>query len=320
MSYLLPNAADWQNLALASPPTEWTGTRYEPPGDAAFGMRYLPAALAGDRLAGELVNFAGAYSLFVSVAGVEYAELSLSQQVFEIVLPAVDAGDLELFIGAAGDFAGGAVAFPAAFVYLQPSPLEANPDSATVGGPGVAILDVAANDTYNGLPVPGDRELSVEGILPPELDFDTESGQVTVLTSTPGVYTFTYRLAYRPSLEDPDWQVTATVTVTLAGEGCEPVANDDDATVTAPGLAIADVRANDTGCDDGALTVVGLVPAELDFDTTTGAVTLLPGASPGVYSFLYLLEGTAQAQVTVEYEPPPNVCYPPVCSCTLPAC
>ena len=48
------------------------------------------------------------------------------------------------------------------------------------------------------------------------------------------------------------------------------------------------------------------IPPELDFNITTGAVTLLPGAPYGVYSFAYTLCANGQcdtATVTVERRP-----------------
>ena len=93
----------------------------------------------------------------------------------------------------------------------------------------------------------------------------------------------------------------------------ESIANNDSATLTAPGLAIADVRANDEP-HDGALALASALPPELSFDTTTGAVTLLPGAEPGTYVFDYRLEDTATAVVSVTYTPPGSV----ECPCDTP--
>jgi hypothetical protein len=107
---------------------------------------------------------------------------------------------------------------------------------------------------------------------------------------------------------------------------CELLARDDNATVTAPGLVIASVYANDDVCPGYEGQLLTTLPPELSFDTETGAVTLLPGADAGIYQFEYEIAlfggegGMSAATVTVTYAPPTNICYPPVCGCTLPAC
>lgn len=118
---------------------------------------------------------------------------------------------------------------------------------------------------------------------------------------------------------------TATVTVTVTAV-CQVAANDDAATLTAPGVAINDVRSNDDTCAPEANTLSAStpVPPELSFNTSTGQVDLLAGAAAGVYSFDYELATTNSsdvATVTITYQPPPpEECYPPVCGCTVPYC
>lgn len=120
---------------------------------------------------------------------------------------------------------------------------------------------------------------------------------------------------------------TATVTITV---GCSIEANDDTATVEAPGVAIANVMTNDLLCEEtptqatATLTEASTVPPELSFDTSTGAVELLPDAEPGQYTFDYQLCSIEEpelcdvATVLVIYEPPVEQCPIPVCSCVSP--
>lgn len=118
---------------------------------------------------------------------------------------------------------------------------------------------------------------------------------------------------------------SALVTVTVTAV-CQVVANDDVATLSAPGVAINDVRSNDDTCAPEANTLSAStpVPPELSFNTSTGQVDLLAGAAAGVYSFDYELataNSSDVATVTITYQPPPpEECYPPVCGCTVPYC
>lgn len=89
-----------------------------------------------------------------------------------------------------------------------------------------------------------------------------------------------------------------------------PVANDDSATVSAPGYAIVSVLANDTYVGTPTLTATTPVPPQLSFTPASGAVQLLPGAAPGVYTFDYQLTtpgGSDTATVTVTYAPAAQV-------------
>lgn len=97
---------------------------------------------------------------------------------------------------------------------------------------------------------------------------------------------------------------TASALVTITVTCPAPIARDDSRVLTAPGVAVGSVLANDTYTGSASLAAVTPVPAELSFNTTTGAVVLAPGAAYGVYSFTYqlcALGGCDTAVVTVEY-------------------
>lgn len=66
-------------------------------------------------------------------------------------------------------------------------------------------------------------------------------------------------------------------------------ARKDVAYVTAPGIAIGSVLDNDVYAGPVTLTPATTVPPELTFDTTTGEVSLNPGAVYGTYEFNYWL-------------------------------
>ena len=98
----------------------------------------------------------------------------------------------------------------------------------------------------------------------------------------------------------------AVVTVHIdCGQPLTTIARDDSAIVFEPGPAIPCVFANDSYTGSFTLTH-SAIPPELDFNTTTGAVTLLPGAPYGGYTFTYTLCANGQcdtATVTVERRP-----------------
>lgn len=109
---------------------------------------------------------------------------------------------------------------------------------------------------------------------------------------------------------------------------CVLTALNDIITVTAPGVAIANIYANDTLCPGAVGAATSLVPSALTFNALSGEVSVNIGAAQGLYSFFYALTiaevDVSSARVIVTYNPPPPppppACYPPVCGCALPAC
>ena len=96
-------------------------------------------------------------------------------------------------------------------------PIVANPDSGTVSdgtAGGVAVPNVLANDTINGMPATLlNVNLAVVGTPSPYLVLDPNTGSVSVLPGTPaGVYTLQYQICDKLN---PTNCATATVTVTV---------------------------------------------------------------------------------------------------------
>ena len=173
---------------------------------------------------------------------------------------------------------------------------------------------VGSNDTLNGDPVDLTLvDLSLVGVLPPELTFDISTGVVGVLPGTPaGPYSFDYELC---EVANPTNCDTATVTVTV---GAPDILATDDNYGPVNGFDgdtnVGSVGGNDTLNGNPVdlalvdLSLIGALPPELTFDTSTGIVGVLPGTPAGPYSFDYQLCETANpgncdtATVTVNVE------------------
>ena len=155
------------------------------------------------------------------------------------------------------------------------------------------VLNVIDNDTFDGnLPTSFDLAINTSSSLPPELTFDTVTGDVGVVAGTvPGVYSFDYDICEAGTTN------CATATVTITVELAVIDAIDDDYTAASidptAGGATASIFANDTldgaafattdvtttVTDDGRLIGVVINP--------DGTITVPAGTAPGTYEVDY---------------------------------
>lgn len=158
----------------------------------------------------------------------------------------------------------------------------------------------------NDLPRIGSRRFYlplevVAGELPPGLEFN--QGRLFGAATTPGTYSFDYRLALHGSSD------TATVTVNIADGSLTTVANDDSATIAIGIRHEIDFAENDvvpagTDGNNGAVVIAGDVPPGMRL-AFNGVFVGRPERE-GTYRFTYVISGTdgtadiADAEVTVQ--------------------
>ncbi|MFC4729045.1 DUF7507 domain-containing protein [Coralloluteibacterium thermophilus] len=165
------------------------------------------------------------------------------------------------------------------------------------GADGAAdVGNLLDNDTLDGVAAtPATVSITVD-TLPagaPGIDVDTATGVVSVAPGTPaGTYTFAYTLC---EVLNPTNCDTATVTVVV--EAAAIVANDDafgPVNGADGATGIGNLLDNDTL--NGVTAVPGMVsiapdalPAGIEVDAATGAVSVAPGTPAGTYTFAYTL-------------------------------
>lgn len=216
-----------------------------------------------------------------------------------------------------------------AVVTVVNSVIVANPDSGSVPDGetgGIAVANVLANDTLNGVlsPTLGMVQLTPTSPFDPDVILNPD-GSVSVLPGTPGgVYVIGYTICERVN---PTNCSSTTVQVTV---GVPPiVANPDSGIVyngIIGGIGVANVLANDTLNGQPAtllnvnLAVVGNPSPHLELDPNTGSVSVLPGTPPGVYMLMYQICdklnprncSTTTVTITVLSDPQPPI-NPTVC-------
>ena len=162
----------------------------------------------------------------------------------------------------------------------------ANTGNAIAGTPGSPIVNVAANDTINGLPaVPGpggNATVAQFGTWPAGITLNTTTGAVSITANVgPGTYTFQYQLC---DLNTPPDCATSANTIVVAAA---IVATAQNGTATAGGTftAIANVAANDSvngfpavlgAAGNSTIAEVGTWPSGITLNVTSGAVTTSP--------------------------------------------
>lgn len=171
--------------------------------------------------------------------------------------------------------------------------------SAVSGTPSVAIADVLANDTVNGIPatlgVSGNATVATSGIWPAGFSLNPATGAISTQSNVqPGVYALDYRLC---DINTPVNCATTTDTITVTANIAP---SDDSATMVAgtPTEAIANVAANDnvngfpaTLGPSGNATIApsGSWPTGIALNAATGTVSVGPRVQPGTYVLDYEL-------------------------------
>ncbi len=215
-------------------------------------------------------------------------------------------------------------------VVIDPSPIVATNDTATGinGASGAAnVTNAFTADTINGLAAtPSNAALSVAigSTVPPQLTFDTATGDVSVLSGTPvGTYTFDYQIC---EILNPTNCKTATETVTVVAA---LIAANPDTPPSVNGAtgnpSLVNAYTNDllNGVPVTPSTITGTVltpatPATFGapvpaLDPTTGYVAVPPNTPAGTYTITYQIcenlnpANCSFSSVTVVVDPSPII-------------
>ncbi len=180
--------------------------------------------------------------------------------------------------------------------------MEAFDDSTVVTDTSVAqtaVLNLGANDTLDGNPVPGTVLYSVASgsSLPAGLSLNPNTGAVSVAAGTPdGTLSFDYQICETNNGFNCD---TATATLVIDNPPLPITANNDNGTVSDSSVSFTSVlNVLDNDSIDGvsppsefALSLAdgSVLPSGITFNLTTGAVGVLQGTATDIYSFDYNL-------------------------------
>ena len=170
-----------------------------------------------------------------------------------------------------------------------------------------ATVNLLTNDTFDGTPATTtNTDLSPQGVWPPGITLNPATGVVTVdpTVAAVGNYALTYRLCEKGSSTNCK---NATLTVSVVAGAVAPITATPDSATLPPGgsgVAIADLRANDTlgggGATSGNTSITPLGwPAAFTL-TPGGGVSVAPGTTPGTYQLPYRLCETAAPGNCVE--------------------
>jgi len=182
---------------------------------------------------------------------------------------------------------------------------DAGSANAVTGG--ANIIDVLANDTYNGGTQASLANVTITNGTNDsngKVTLDPATGKVTVAANTPaGVYTLTYTITDKL---DPSKTSTATIKVTVASGAI--LAKDDtgSANSVTGGTAVADVLANDTynGGTQATLANVTITNGTNDsngkvtLDPLTGKVSVAANTPAGIYTLTYTITDKLDASKT----------------------
>ncbi|MES2778322.1 MAG: gliding motility-associated C-terminal domain-containing protein, partial [Bacteroidota bacterium] len=157
---------------------------------------------------------------------------------------------------------------------------------------GVAITNVFANDSTNGVPSTIiNSVISQSGTWPTGITLNTSTGAITVAGgTTPGVYPVTYQLCDK-LVPANCATVKDTVTVTPL---IKPITENGIVT-SLGGVAINNVLSNDSTngipstISNSVITQSGTWPTGITLNTSTGAITVAFGTALGVYPIIYQL-------------------------------
>ena len=172
-----------------------------------------------------------------------------------------------------------------------PYTIDAVDDAATTLAGRYALMNVLANDTFNGAPATlAAVTLTQVSSSAQTIALVTTSGGVFVSVGTAaGAHSLTYRICEKTTPANCD---TATVSLTVTPFAIDAV--DDAGSVTrAGGTAIANVLANDRFnggvATTATVTLTQVAPAEpgIAFNTATGAITVAGGTAKGTYALSY---------------------------------
>ena len=162
--------------------------------------------------------------------------------------------------------------------------------STVVGG--VVITNIRSNDKVNGVAATSTNStIARSGTWPAGITLNTTTGAISVaIGTTPGSYNVTYNLCDK--LTPPNCATMVDI-VKVTGD-LEPVYENGTVTTTG-GVAIANIRTNDkvnglaATASNSTIAKSGTWPTNITLNTTTGAIIVAAGATPGAYPVTYQL-------------------------------
>jgi hypothetical protein len=158
---------------------------------------------------------------------------------------------------------------------------------------GTAIPNIRTNDMVNGSPATTvNSTIAQSGIWPTGITLNTTTGAIDVVPgTTPGIYNVTYQLCDKLT---PQNCATMVDIVKVTGD-IKPVTENGTVTSITGGTAIANIRTNDLINGAGAtsanstIATSGSWPSGISLNTSTGAISVVPGTTPGIYPVTYRL-------------------------------
>jgi hypothetical protein len=179
-------------------------------------------------------------------------------------------------------------------VNVRQGTLIANADSGGASGAtgGVAIANVAANDTLDGVPVNiGNVTLTQVSSTSAGISLNAATGAVSVAKGTASAtYTLTYRICVRAV---PTNCAQANATITVRENVIDAVNDTARGSSKVANTPIPNVLANDTLNGAPATTatvtisVLGALPSGFTFNTATGAISVAAKTTSGSYTINY---------------------------------
>lgn len=262
--------------------------------EVALSSHWGTAGLADIRMSADGVNYTSLGT--TGNGGSEYpAWTSNVIRYDDFTVPAGGARYLQVFRQASGVRVGGVTYGSQCQPSATPPAIVATDDAETLTSLNTAqpnFLNVIDNDTFDGAaPVSFDLALSSSSTLPPELTFDTVTGEVGVVAGAPaGVYSFDYDICEAGTTNCE----TATVTITIEAGPILAVAETFPAISGGDGGATTSVLASDTlnsvAVAAADVTVTnGASDPELTLDPNTGLITVSPATLAGTYSVTYTI-------------------------------
>jgi hypothetical protein len=159
---------------------------------------------------------------------------------------------------------------------------------------GVAIANVRTNDKVNTLAATSSNStIATVGTWPSGITFNTTTGAISVASgTTPGTYPVTYKLC---DLLTPTATCANVIDNVIVTPLIVPVTESGTVTSATGGVAIANIRTNDkvntlaATSTNSTVATVGTWPSGITLNTTTGAISVAAGTTPGTYNVTYRL-------------------------------
>lgn len=166
--------------------------------------------------------------------------------------------------------------------------------TVSVATGGVAIANVRSNDFASGTTpaTATNSTIATSGTWPAGITLNTTTGAISVaIGTTPGTYPVTYQLCNKNT---PAQCVTVVDNITVTPL-IKPITESGTVSTLTGGTAIANIRSNDkvngvaATATNSTIATSGTWPAGITLNTTTGAISVAAGTTPGTYNVTYRL-------------------------------